>query len=75
MEQLNNRNFYLRTPNLNSKNSSYSRENSRLELHVSEAPRLAIATSRRPHIKRNNQERSTFNQTLKVWRKKEMINS
>ena len=75
MEQLNNRNFYLRTPNLNSKNSSYLRENSRLELHVSEAPRLAIATSRRPLIKRNNQKRSTFNQTLKVWRKKEMINS
>lgn len=70
MEQLNNRNFYFWTPNLNSKNSSYLRENSRLELHVSEAPRLTIATSRRSDIKRNTWERSTLNQTLKVWRKR-----
>lgn len=37
MEQLNNRNFYFWTPNLNSKNSGYLSENFRLELF--EAPR------------------------------------
>lgn len=73
MEQLNNRNFYLWTPNLNSKNSGYLSENFRLELF--EAPRLTIATSRRPHITRNTQERRINIQTFKVWRKKEIINS
>ena len=73
MEQLNNRNFYFWTPNLNSKNSGYLSELSLRIIRGSSAD--YIATSRRPHITRNTQERRINIQTFKVWRKKEMINS